>query len=92
MEGKGYVVKGKDKFENEIEIPLAEFAKTWLEANPELAKATVIPGSGTPKSGSPATGAPGPKRIPRTQWEDMEWFAANSEKFRKGEYVRDYDS
>jgi len=86
-EAGGYGAKGKDKYGQEIDVTLEQAVEEFLTANPELRKAAAQPGSGTPaKAGT--QGAGGPKAIPRSQWEDMAWMAANHDKFLKGEYVR----
>lgn len=85
-----FFVPGKDKYENEIQVPLSEVATKYLTENPELKVASGRPGSGTPASGgnggAPVNGA-GVKVIPHSQYTDMGWYAKNREKFQSGEYV-----
>lgn len=88
-EDGSFYVKGTDRYKQEIQIPLEEYATAWLEQNPELKKATTAGGSGAPAkpgSGDGGNGA-GPKRIPKEQYSDMAWYAKNADKFRSGEYV-----
>lgn len=86
---KGYYVDGKDKYDVEIRIPLDEAADQFLKSNPELAKAKAAAGSGSPSGAGSGTGYTGNgKVIPKAQWGDMTWMAANHAKFLSGEYVR----
>jgi hypothetical protein len=89
-EGGGYVIASKDKYGNDVETPLADFIKQFLAENPELVKPQGQAGSGTPQGGGPRTKT-GATLIPRAQWQDMGWYAKNAEKFKSGEYVRDYE-
>ena len=90
----GYTGKGKDKYDQEIDVGVEDFAEAWLKANPELRAAKSQPGSGTPSGGAGGTGAKAPNGatvITRAQWSDMSWFMTNKAKFDKGEYVRGQD-
>lgn len=81
---------GKDQYGVETEIDLGTAAEAFLKANPELKKAPPGGGSGTPAGGGTdnSGGTGGAKMIPKAQWQDMDWYAKNAEKFRAGEYVR----
>jgi len=83
-----FVVKGRGKYEEEVDIPVEDYAANWLKDNPELAKATAAGGSGTPGGGGHATGGNGAKTIPFEQWNDQNFYRANIAKFDSGEYVR----
>jgi len=86
-----FVVKSKDQYGAEAEIPLEAYVKTdFLKANPELFKATAAPGSGTPRGGAGSGGGAGAvgREIPYEQWQDMNFVSANHAKFTSGEYVR----
>lgn len=87
----GYFAKGTDEAGYEVELTLPNLAKEFLKANPELKKAASGGGSGTP--GTPGSGGtqqlrPGQQIIPKSQWQDMNWFMANKAKFDSGEYQR----
>ena len=88
---KGYYAKGTDEAGYDVEVAVNDLAVEFLKANPELKKATGNGGSGTPQNGTgtPGTGVrPGQQVIPKTQWQDMNWFMANRAKFDKGEFLR----
>lgn len=86
-EGK-YVVKGTDKFGQESETSLDEFAEAFLKEKPEYRKAASQAGSGTPPAGSTGKTASGATIIPKAKWADMDWMMRNRDKFLSGEYVR----
>lgn len=44
----GYVAKAKDQYGTETDVPLESFVNDWLKSNPELKKASGLPGSGVP--------------------------------------------
>lgn len=84
-----YVVRGKGVYGEDVDTPLEAFAADWLKKNPELMRATTMPGSGAPaKTGQPGGAASGARLIPSSQWKDMNWYAANRSKFLTGEYAR----
>ena len=90
---QGYFAKGTDDAGYEIELKLPDLVKEFLKANPELKATSTQGGAGTPAGGNtPNPGGPqlrpGQTVIPKAQWQNMEWFMLNRDKFTKGEYLR----
>lgn len=83
-----WVVPGKDQHGFDKEFTLEEYADLFLKENPELRKAQGQGGSGTP-TGSTAVGGMinGKPIIPKAQWTNPVWYAANRDKVMKQEVV-----
>src|ERR1017187_6374549 len=76
-----YVQTVKDEFGAAKEITLDEAANIFLKANPELKRASGIPGSGTPAG---STFSPGTQIVSRAQMSDPAWYAKNREGVMSG--------
>lgn len=76
------IVKTKDKYQVDVELPLEEFVPSWLEQNKELKRATTQQGSGAAPSGA---GSLPPNTVSSSKLEDMDWFMKNQDKIMSGE-------
>jgi hypothetical protein len=79
------VAKGKDEFGAETTVTLDDLAIAYLKTNPELARAQAQTGSGTPAGGGSGAGGSTGKVIPKAQWNDAAFMAANKKRFDTGE-------
>lgn len=73
----------KDKYDTEVEVSVDEFAKQWLETNPELKVTKAQSGSGA-TGGSSGQPLPG-NVVPKAKLQDMGYYMANRDKILSGE-------